>query len=68
MQIERLSIAQIDGLGGPSAAASHLRSLVPAGDSVEETVREIVADVRARGEEAVLEHTRTLDTAGTLPR
>jgi histidinol dehydrogenase len=68
MRIERLSIAQIDGLGGPSATAVHLRSLVPTGNSVEQTVREIVSDVRARGEEAVLEYTRTLDTAGTLPR
>jgi histidinol dehydrogenase len=31
-------------------------------------VREILADVRARGEQAVLEHTRELDTQGAVPR
>jgi histidinol dehydrogenase len=68
MKIERLSIAQVAALGGPPAAAARLRALVPTGESVEETVREIVADVRTRGDEAVLEHTRRLDTAGAPPR
>jgi histidinol dehydrogenase len=68
MRIERLSIAQIDGLGGPSLAAMHLRSLVPTGESVEESVREIIADVRGRGDEATLECTARFDTAGAPPR
>jgi histidinol dehydrogenase len=68
MRIERLSIAQIDGLGGPLPAAAYLRALVPGGESVEETVREIVTEVRAGGDEAVLAYTRRLDTAGAPPR
>jgi histidinol dehydrogenase len=67
MRIERLSIAQIDGLGGPLQAAAHLRSLVPAGESVEQAVREIVADVRARGDAAVLAYTSQFDTDGAAP-
>jgi len=68
MKLERVSIAQVDGLGGALPAAVHLRSLVPGGESVEDAVREIVADVRTRGDEAVLEHTRRLDTTGVEPR
>lgn len=68
MQIERLSLAQVAALGGSPAAAAHLRALVPAGESVEDAVCEIVADVRARGDEAVLEYTRRFDTAGAAPR
>jgi histidinol dehydrogenase len=52
----------------PHEEAAALRELVPGGDSVEGVVREIVDDVRARGDEAVLEHTRRLDTAGSPPR
>jgi histidinol dehydrogenase len=52
----------------PHEEAAALRELVPGGDSVETLVREIVADVRARGDESVLEHTRRLDTAGSPPR
>ncbi len=46
----------------PGEEASRLRELVPGGDSVEALVREIVADVRARRDGAVLEHTRRYDT------
>ena len=45
-----------------------MRSLVAAPASVEEDVREIIDSVRARGDRAVLEHTRRLDTAGNEPR
>ena len=62
MRIERRS-TQL-----PHEEAAALRELVPGGDSVEEVVREIVADVRTRGDAAVLEHTRRLDTAGAPPR
>jgi histidinol dehydrogenase len=68
MKIERLSLAQVAALGGSPPVAAHLRSLVPAGESVEEVVREIVAGVRARGDEAALDYTRRFDTAGAAPR
>jgi histidinol dehydrogenase len=45
-----------------------MRSLVAAPASVEEDVRKIIDSVRARGDRAVLEHTRRLDTAGNEPR
>jgi histidinol dehydrogenase len=68
MQLERLTSADVSRLGGPTGLASHLRSLVPAADSVREAVREIVEAVRTRGDEAVLEYTRRFDTAGGEPR
>jgi len=52
----------------PHEEAAGLRELVPGSGSVEDVVREIVADVSAREDEAVLEHTRRLDTAGAQPR
>jgi histidinol dehydrogenase len=64
----RLSAADLDRLAGPDAVAAHLRSLAQGADSVESQVREIVEDVRVRGDEAVLEHTRRLDTGGRDPR
>jgi histidinol dehydrogenase len=67
MRLRRLSIAQLDGLGSPLQVAAHLRSLVPAGESVEEAVREIVANVRARGDAAVRDYTSRFDTAGATP-
>ncbi len=67
MRLQRLSVAQCDGLGGPSQVAAHLRSLVPAGESVEAAVREIVANVRARGDAAVLSYTSRFDTDGATP-
>jgi histidinol dehydrogenase len=68
MQIERLSIEEVQQQGGPAAAAARLRSLVPDGGSVEEQVREIIARVRSEGDAAVLDCTRRLDTAGVEPR
>jgi histidinol dehydrogenase len=67
MRLQRLSTAQIDGLGDPRRVAVHLRSLVPAGESVAEAVREIVADVRARGDAAVRDYTSRFDTDGAAP-
>ena len=64
MRVERLTREQTRSLGGPDGVARHLRSLVPEPASVSGTVGEIVADVRARGEEAVLKWTRNLDTHG----
>jgi histidinol dehydrogenase len=68
MRIGRLSAEQVEQLGGPAAAAASLRALVPDGRSVESDVREIIADVRARGDAAVLDYTRRFDTAGSQPR
>ena len=68
MQLERLTSADASRLGGPAGLASHLRSLVPAADSVREVVREIVEAVRTRGDRALLEYTRRFDTAGSVPR
>jgi histidinol dehydrogenase len=68
MRIDRLDLGQVKALGGPSGTAARLRGRVPTGESVEETVREILADVLDRGDEAVLEHTRRLDTHGADPR
>jgi histidinol dehydrogenase len=68
MRIERLDAGQVGRLGGSAAVAAHLRSLVPAGDSVESAVREIVERVRAEGDEAISDYTRRFDTSGNDPR
>ncbi|HSZ13775.1 MAG TPA: histidinol dehydrogenase [Solirubrobacteraceae bacterium] len=68
MRIERLSADDVARLGGADGAAARVRSLVPDGDSVAGPVREIIADVRARGDAAVLDYTRRFDTAGGDPR
>jgi histidinol dehydrogenase len=68
MHIERVGAEQIARLGGPAGVASHLRSLVPGGDSVEEAVREILHRVRTEGEDAVRDYTRRFDTAGNDPK
>jgi histidinol dehydrogenase len=68
MRIERVEVAELERLGGPAGVAAHLRALVPDGASVEQAVREILDDVRARGDAAVLDYTRRFDTAGTEPR
>jgi histidinol dehydrogenase len=68
MQPIRLSAADLGRLGDPAAVAAHLRSLVEPASSVEREVREIIGDVRERGDAAVLEHTRRLDTDGRDPR
>ena len=64
MRIERIEVAEIERLGGPAGVAKQLRELVPDGASVEQAVREIVAEVRARGDVAVLDYTQRFDTAG----
>ncbi len=67
MEITRLDAEQLERLGGPAGAARRLRALVPEGATVREAVAEIVAGVAERGDEAVLEYTRTFDTAGADP-
>jgi histidinol dehydrogenase len=68
MSIERLDAAEVARRGGAGATAAYLRSLAPSPDSVEDDVREILASVRAEGEEAVRRYTRRFDTAGGEPR
>lgn len=68
MQIERWDTHQVQRLGGPAAAADQLRSRVPHGESVTQTVKEIIADVRARGDEAVLDYTTRFDLNGPEPK
>jgi histidinol dehydrogenase len=68
VRVERLSAQDVERLGGAAGTAAQLRARVPAGASVEEPVREIVATVRAGGDGAVREYTRRLDTAGNDPR
>jgi histidinol dehydrogenase len=50
----------------PRAAAA-LRALIPPPESVREAVAEIVAEVRAHGDTALLAYTRRFDTAGADP-
>jgi histidinol dehydrogenase len=68
VQIERLSAQDVLARGGAEGVAAHLRGLVPGGASVERAVGEIVAEVRRRGDAAILDLTRRFDTAGADPR
>ncbi len=68
MEVERWNGGEVRRLGGPRAAAAQLRAGVPRGVSVARTVSEILDSVRERGDEAVIEATRRLDTAGSEPR
>jgi histidinol dehydrogenase len=68
MRIERLSVEDVQRLGGPAGAAARVRALIPDGDSVADEVREIIAGVRDRGDAAVIDYTRRFDTAGNQPR
>jgi len=52
----------------PAELAARVRALVPAGESVAEPVRAIVARVREEGDDAVLALTREHDTRGADPR
>jgi histidinol dehydrogenase len=67
VRIERLT-AGAGGSADLAALAERLRALVPGGEDVAGPVSEIVRDVRERGEPAVLDRTRSLDTGGTDPR
>jgi histidinol dehydrogenase len=52
---------EVGAAGGAVAAADALRALTPAGVSVSGTVSEIVASVRTRGEQALLEYVERFD-------
>jgi histidinol dehydrogenase len=56
MRIERLEVG-----GDPPATASAVRELAPGGVSVSGTVSEIVASVRTRGEQALMEYVDRFD-------
>lgn len=68
MAVERLTIQQVESLGGPVGVARHLRALVPGVTSVEAAVREIIERVRLEGDAAVRDYTRRFDTGGGEPR
>ena len=68
MRLERIDAGDLDRIGGPLAAAAHLRGAIADAASVETDVREILAAVRAGGDAAVLDYTRRLDTAGNEPK
>ena len=65
MRLERRRLADA---AGAAALAAQVRALVPAGADVAGPVAAIVADVRARGDAAVVELTRRHDTGGAEPR
>jgi histidinol dehydrogenase len=62
VQFERLTLA-----GDPATLAAELRELVPPPDTVQEQVSEIIARVRASGDDALRFYTRELDTGGNTP-
>lgn len=62
MRSERLTLS-----GDPATLARELRELVPAPASVAEPVAEIIARVRASGDDALRFYTRELDTRGATP-
>jgi histidinol dehydrogenase len=63
MRCERLTASE-----EPATTAAALRDLIPAPESVREIVAEIIAEVRAHGDLALLDYIRRLDTAGTEPK
>jgi histidinol dehydrogenase len=67
VRVERLSLSDVEAAGGPEQVARRLGRLVATPESVVARVREIVSEVRLRGDAAVLEFTRTYDTAGAPP-
>jgi histidinol dehydrogenase len=62
VQHERLNLS-----GDPAGLAQELRALVPAPEAVAEQVAEIIARVRASGDDALRFYTREYDTGGTTP-
>lgn len=63
MRCERLLLAD-----DPARLAAALRDLIPPPGSVRETVAEIIAEVRAHGDTALLDYTRRFDTEGADPK
>jgi histidinol dehydrogenase len=68
MRAERYGLEEVRRLGGPAGVAERLRSLVPAGTSVEEDVEVAIANVWEGGDGAVLALTREFDLVGGEPK
>jgi histidinol dehydrogenase len=68
VRAERLSVEEVQGLGGAGGVAERMRALVPGGASVEEDVEVIIANVWEGGDAAVGDLTREFDTGGVQPR
>jgi len=64
MRCERLALGVVDAAG----VAAKIRRLVPPPESVRDGVALIVATVRAGGDRAVRDYSRTLDTKGREPQ
>ena len=64
MRCERLSLSGADAAG----VAAHIRTLVPPAESVRDAVSLIIATVRASGDRAIRDYSRTLDTGGREPQ
>ncbi|HYZ80792.1 MAG TPA: histidinol dehydrogenase [Solirubrobacteraceae bacterium] len=62
MQSERLNLS-----GDPAGLAQELRELIPAPDAVADQVTEIIARIRASGDDALRFYTREYDTQGNTP-
>jgi histidinol dehydrogenase len=62
VESERLTLS-----GDPTVLAAELRALVPAPESVADAVSEIIARVRASGDDALRYYTREFDTRGATP-
>jgi len=68
MRIERLDAGQVGRLGGSAAVAAHLRSLVPAGDSVGTGGPRDLGEGARRGRRCRQRLHRRFDTSGNDPR
>src|SRR5579864_3656732 len=62
MRCERLALS-----GDPAPLVAQLRALIPGPEAATAAVAEIINAVRSRGDAAVLEYTRALDTGGEDP-
>jgi histidinol dehydrogenase len=62
MPYDRLTLS-----GDPATLARELRELIPAPESVRDRVAEIIARVRASGDDALRFYTREFDTGGSTP-
>ncbi len=68
MEIERVSLQEVDSAGGAVGIVKRLRRLAPSPASVTESSRQIVREVFDHRDEAVLRFTRMFDTAEAVPR
>ncbi len=64
MRCERLALSSADAAG----VAAHIRTLVPPAESVRDAVALVIATVRAGGDRAVRDYSRTLDTGCREPQ